>query len=115
MSCRPSFVDLLTPGPDYVGGATFFDQQPNLVRVIPANEIPTRMHPLQEVPPSLVTALRLFFLGVAAGFALGEDQQPRRNRSMLVHPSRETTGHGQFYHWITQIMQQWLEVLSSPT
>ena len=70
--------------------------------------------PPHEVPPSLVTALRLFFLGVAAGFILGEDQQPRRNRSMLVHPSRETTGHGQFYHWITQIMQQWREVLTLP-
>lgn len=110
----PQFVDLLTPGPDYVGGPTFFVEQRNLVRVIPANEIPPRTTPPQEVPPSLVTALRLFFLGVAAGFTLGEDRPPRRNRSMLVHPSRETTGHGQFYHWITQIMQQWREVLTLP-
>jgi hypothetical protein len=111
----PRFAELLTPGDDYVGGDTFFNQTPNLVRVIPAAEIPSRTNILQNVPPSLVVALRFFFLGVAAGFALGHDQQRgRRNRSMLVHPSRETTGHGQFFHWITQIRQQWLDVLALP-
>src|ERR1022692_1101460 len=111
----PRFVELLTPGDDYVGGETFFEQNPNLVRVIPANEIPGRANPLQDVPPSFIVALRLFVLGVAAGFALEDDQQrgrKRKNRSMLVHPSRETTGHSQFYHWITQIRQQWLDVLA---
>ncbi|HJX84512.1 MAG TPA: Z1 domain-containing protein, partial [Candidatus Angelobacter sp.] len=64
-------------------------------------------------PPSLVSALQLFFLGVAAGFVLGDDQHAgSRNRSMLVHPSRETPGHSQFYHWIAQIRQQWLDLLA---
>jgi len=107
----PEFVELLTPGPDYVGGQTFFDERPNLVRVIPANEIPGRNAAPQCVPPSLIEALRLFFLGVAAGFTLAEDQLPRRNRSMLVHPSRETAGHSQYFHWITQIRQQWMDIL----
>ncbi len=111
----PRFVDLLTPGADYVGGPTFFNEHPNLVRVIPANEISGRTTPLGEVPPSLILALRLFFLGVAAGFTLGEDQQTgRKNRSMLVHPSRETAGHGQFYYWVTQIRRQWIDLLSLP-
>jgi hypothetical protein len=110
----PRFVELLTPGDDYVGGETFFEQQPSLVRVIPAGEI-LGISQSSNVPPTLITALRLFFLGVAAGFALGDDQQPgrkRKNRSMLVHPSRETTGHNQFYHWIRQIRQQWLDMLA---
>jgi hypothetical protein len=110
----PRFVELLTPGDDYVGGEAFFKQRPNLVRIIPANEI-AGSNQSPNVPPSLLTALRLFFLGVAAGFASGDDQQygrKRKNRSMLVHPSRETTGHSQFHHWIRQIRQQWLEVLS---
>jgi hypothetical protein len=111
----PRFVELLTPGDDYVGGERFFEQLPNLVRIIPPAEVPTRNTPLQDVPASLLVALRLFFLGVAAGFALGEDQQRgRRNRSMLVHPSRETTGHSQFYHWIRQIRQQWVDLLQLP-
>lgn len=111
----PRFVELLTPGDDYAGGETFFEQNPNLVRIIPAAEVPTRNNPLQEVPTSLLVALRLFFLGVAAGFALGEDQgRGKRNRSMLVHPSRETMGHSQFYHWILQIKRQWLDLLQLP-
>jgi hypothetical protein len=112
----PRFVELLTPGGDYVGGERFFEQLPNLVRIIPQAEVPTRSNPLQDVPASLLTALRLFFLGVAAGFVLEEDQKRgRSNRSMLVHPSRETTGHSQFYHWIRQIRQQWVDLLQLPS
>src|SRR5580704_5960784 len=111
----PRFVELLTPGGDYVGGERFFEQLPNLVRIIPPAEVPTRNVPLQEIPASLLVALRLFFLGVAAGFLKEKDQeQGKENRSMLVHPSRETTGHSQFYHWIKQIRQQWVELLQLP-
>jgi hypothetical protein len=108
----PRFVELLTPGDGYVGGETFFEKMPRIVRVIPAAEIPSSSNALTSVPPTLLVAMRLFFLGVAAGFALQDDQQRgRRNRSMLVHPSRETTGHSQFHHWITQVRQQWLDLL----
>lgn len=109
----PRFAELLTPGDDYVGGDVFFEQNPNLVRTIPANEIPSQTNPVTEPPPSLIYALKLFLLGVAAGFIRGEDQRGK-NRSMLVHPSRETPGHGQFHHWITQIRSQWLELLRLP-
>jgi len=110
----PRFAELLTPGDDYVGGEGFFEENPNLVRVIPANEIPSQINPLTEVPQSLIEALKIFFIGVATGFIHGDDQRlgSGRNRSMLVHPSRETPGHGQFYHWITQIQKQWLELLN---
>lgn len=113
----PRFAELLTPGDDYVGGEGFFEQNPNRVRVIPANEIPTQANPITNVPPSLTEALKIFFLGVATGFIRGDDQRlgSGRNRSMLVHPSRETPGHGQFHHWITQIRQQWLDVLNRQT
>jgi hypothetical protein len=109
----PRFVELLTPGSDYVGGEVFFEEQPGLVRVIPPADI-LAINQAGNVPASLITALRLFFLGVAAGFVTGDDQQhgrKRKNRSMLVHPSRETTGHSQFFNWIRQIRQQWLDLL----
>ncbi len=109
----PRFAELLSPGDDYVGGQGFFDEHRNLVRVIPANEISTRANPLTDVPPSLIYALKLFFLGVTAGYIRGDDARPGgRNRSMLVHPSRETPGHGQFHHWISQIRQQWMDLLA---
>jgi hypothetical protein len=109
----PQFAELLTPGDDYVGGEVFFEQNPNLVRTIPLNEIPSQTNALTEPPPSLIYALKLFFLGVAVGFHRREDQG--KNRSMLVHPSRETPGHGQYHHWITQIRQQWMELLRLPS
>jgi hypothetical protein len=111
----PRFAELLTAGDDYVGGDVFFAEQGNLVRVIPIDEIPTRANALTDVPSSLIFALKLFFLGVAAGYIRGDDQQPgRRNRSMLVHPSRETPGHGQFHHWIRQIRHQWMDLFALP-
>jgi Z1 domain len=110
----PRFVELLTPGNDYIGGRVFFLERPDLVRVIPDDEIPRRDHLLHDVPPSLLAALRLFVIGVAAGFIRGHDQGTRRqNRSMLVHPSRETPGHSQYFHWIRSIIQNWLEVLGT--
>jgi hypothetical protein len=110
----PRFVELLTPGDDYTGGEVFFGQRPELVRVIPQSEIATRDSALHEVPDSLLEALRLFFLGVAAGIVTGDYERPgQRNRSMLVHPSRETTGHGQFYHWIRLIREDWLDLLQN--
>jgi Z1 domain len=109
----PRFVELLTPGDDYVGGEVFFKQRPELIRTIPSSEIPSRENVLREVPQSLLEALRLFFLGVAAGYCLGHDEGPgRKNRSMLVHPSRETPGHGQYLHWIRMVRQNWLDLLS---
>jgi hypothetical protein len=30
---------------------------------------------------------------------------------MLVHPSRETTGHSQYYEWVTQIVNSWKRLL----
>ena len=33
---------------------------------------------------------------------------------MLVHPSRETTGHSQFDRWIRNIRQQWMDLLQLP-
>jgi len=111
----PRFAELLTPGSDYVGGEGFFEENPNLVRIIPANEVPSRTNALGQVPASLIEALKTFFLGVAAGYIHGDDQRKGtgRNRSMLIHPSRETPGHGQFFHWITQIRQQWLDLMTS--
>ena len=112
----PRFAELLTPGDDYVGGEGFFEQNRGLIRLIPTSEVQSRGTRLTKVPSTLVDALKLFFLGVAAGYVRGDDEGPgRRNRSMLVHPSRETPGHSQYHHWIIQIRQQWLDLLSPST
>ncbi|MGO9085942.1 MAG: Z1 domain-containing protein [Candidatus Sulfotelmatobacter sp.] len=107
----PRFVKLITPGQDYVGGREFFFEHPNLVRTIPADEIPGRNDVLQNPPDSLLVALRIFFIGVAAGLL---QHGGTGNRSMMIHPSQERARHAQYFHSVQQIREQWEQVLGLP-
>ncbi len=80
-----------------------------LVRCIPADHVPTRNNVLAEPPDSLLEALRVFFLGVAAGIILGP---PPHNRSMMIHPSQRTTQHADYAHWVGQAMARWQGTLA---
>src|SRR6185437_9790340 len=53
---------------------------------------------------SLLEALRVFFVGVAAGILQG---YPQQNRSMIVHPSKLTTQHQDYTHWVNQAISRW--------
>lgn len=103
----PSFVEILDPGRGYHGGRAFFLDRPELVRDIPINEVPTRRRALVEPPLSLFEALRLFFLGVAAGIV----QRSPGNRSMMIHPSVGTDTHVQFEFWVRETKDAWVRVL----
>lgn len=107
----PRFTELLTPGPDYVGGRDFFIEAPGLIRTVPESEIPSPSNTLHEPPESLLQALRLFFLGVAAGLIR---DQGYGNRSMLVHPSQRTYDHGQYFNWVRAVRERWGATLGLP-
>ncbi|AHF14928.1 Z1 domain-containing protein [Niabella soli] len=104
----PNFIRLLTPGQEYIGGIEFFRNNPNLVAEIPANEISTNNNQLFEIPESLKSALRIFFLGVVAG----KINKGQRNRTMLVHPSRLQGDHSDFTNWIRNTCNSWQRLLS---
>ncbi len=105
----PKFVKVLTPGANYTGGKVFFKDDTNrLICTIPENEIPTKSQPLSAPPESLLHAMRIFFLGVAAGMILDNS---KGNRSMMVHPSHKTIGHKQYYYWVEQVKNHWQEIL----
>lgn len=107
----PNFVHVLEPGEDYTGGQAFFgDNQPN-VRVIPPQEVPTRNNPLNEPPDTVLEALRVFMVGVAAGML---ESGNVGNRSMLVHPSFQTAPHQEFYGWVRDIFEEWKRRLNLP-
>ncbi|MFT6948578.1 MAG: hypothetical protein ACJARP_003012 [Vicingaceae bacterium] len=106
----PNFIKLLTPGSDYTGGIEFFRNNPNLILEIPPSEIPGTNNPLHEMPDSLKSALSIFLLGVVSG----ERQQPPRNRTMLVHPSRLQGDHIEFVNWIRNTCNSWQRLLSGP-
>ncbi len=104
----PNFVALLTPGPAYTGGKTFFEKDFRLIRPIHESEVPSKDQELTEPSPeSLLEAMRIFFLGVAAGLKSGEDGKKGKNRSMMVHPHKETEQHANYGRWVRTIQKHW--------
>lgn len=103
----PNFIKLLTPGEGYTGGNAFFVQNPNLIKTILPNEIPTNLNILQDPPESLLYSLKVFFLGVVAG----EIKKDQRNRTMMVHPSRLTNSQNTFFNWIRSTCESWKRLL----
>lgn len=105
----PNFAEVLTPGSAYTGGRSFFDGNPALVRCIPDTDIPAAGQPVPHEPPdSLLEAMRVFFVGVAAGWREGAHD----NRSMMVHPSKRTTSHGDYYQWVRSAQNLWGTILA---
>jgi hypothetical protein len=107
------FVQVLTPGADYTGGVAFFDHQPSLIRTIPNNQIPSGNNPIHEPPESLLDAIRVFFVGVAAGSLRPAQERGPQNRSMLVHPSMLTAQHAAFFQWVQSLKASWSRLLDS--
>ena len=108
------FVHVLTTGADYTGGTQFFEHDPTLIRTIPSNQIPSKDNPLREPPESLLDAIRVFFVGVAAGIVNDPSSQGGfQNRSMLVHPSMLTAQHAAFFRWVQALKYSWSRLLDS--
>ena len=112
-SLSPDFVEVLVPGEDYVGGRAFFGETRGLVRVIPDEDVPTDDNPVVDPPASLLGALRVFLVGIAAGLIEGRSRS-NANRSMLVHPSRETAQHQEYRIWIGQVFDEWRRLMELP-
>ena len=77
------FVQVLTPGTEYTGGKEFFEHRPSLIRTIPHNQIPSKENKLDGPPESMTSALRIFFVGVAAGMILDSESQQEGSRNRL--------------------------------
>ena len=106
----PEFVELLEPGPGYVGGKDLFYAASPYFELIPPGDLPPARTPDDGPPESLSRAMTLFFLGVSAG-VVGERQG---NRSMMIHPSHLTASHDTYAAWARSIKQGWLETLREP-
>ncbi|AGA78235.1 Z1 domain-containing protein [Echinicola vietnamensis] len=107
----PNFIQLLTPGEKYTGGMAFFKEHHYIVRNIPYSEIYTEDNPITDIPDSLAEAMRIFFLGVAAGIRIGGVSGNPRNRTMMVHPSRLVDDHGTYHNWVNNAKGQWAKIL----
>jgi hypothetical protein len=108
----PQFVSVLEPGDGYVGGLEFFGGNRQYTRVIPADQVPSADSPITEPPETLLDALRVFFIGVSAGIPSWGRDNP--NRSMLVHPTRTTQEHFEYFDSIQAIRVGWVRILRLP-
>lgn len=111
-SLSPNFVHVLTPGEGYTGGREFFlENLDRYVRQIPPDEVPTRDDPLIAPPDTLMEALAIFMVGVAAHLCVHGNTG---NRSMMVHPSRTTDPHAEYANWVRATMDRWRSDLQLP-
>jgi hypothetical protein len=106
----PEFQRLLEPGAGYVGGRDLFEEGSPYVKLIPPGDLPGVHNAADGPPGSLERAMRLFFVGVAAGVIQGREG----NRTMMLHPSHLTSEHETYASWARTIKQGWEQVLREP-
>jgi len=110
----PEYVEVLEPGEGYVGGRDFFGGNRQYTRVIPPEQVPSRENPIDEPPETLLQALRVFFVGITAALIRTPWGEANQNRSMLVHPTRTTQEHFQYFQAILAVKEEWVRVLNLP-
>jgi hypothetical protein len=101
------FAELVSPGEGYTGGQEFFGTRSSHVEIIPQSEIYRDGQLPLEPPQSLLRAMMVFFIGVAAGRL----EAMQTHRSMLIHPSKATATHRQYLDWANGLMAHWHSVL----
>lgn len=110
----PNFVHVLEPGIGYVGGPELFiEHRHSHVREIPDHELAVDPEEADTPPQSLLDALRVFLVGVAASYVTSR-ANPGGHRSMLVHPSHRTARHSAYTGWVTRVKRQWEAILERP-
>ncbi len=103
----PSFAELVTPGPGYVGGKTLFSRDSKYAISIPAADLQPN---LAAAPQSLLRALRIFVLGACATAEASETGV----RSMMVHPSQQTNPHQNYFRWVEGAISEWRQLAKEP-
>lgn len=114
-SLSPNFHYLLQPGSGYIGGKFFFDElnRELFIRDIPLAQIPQSPGDQLHPPQQLVEALGIYIVGVAIElFKFYKlEKRPEGNRSMLIHPARETDMHVEYFNWVKNILDVWGDLL----
>jgi hypothetical protein len=100
---NPNFAELVTPGSSYTGGRSFFDKPQRYVVEIPEEEVPSNTNTLSTAPKSLHSAFRYFLLA-AAHHSITKVPGRDLNRSMMVHPSMQTSSHKVYKGWMDKVL-----------
>lgn len=101
----PEFCKVLTAGSTFTGPARFFDQDAKrLVREITQADISNAQS--GTAPRALQSALAFYFLGVAAHL-LNPESSGVNNRTMMVHPSQNTSPHEDYRAFVEGTIDRW--------
>lgn len=109
----PKYHTVLSPGKEYTGGKFFFKNPDyDLLSIIPDEEIyHYSRNPLTEIPTTLLEAMRQFIISVAI-VVLKQKREPFL--SMMVHIDGRRDTNATFEHWISNNLQDYLDVLRAP-
>lgn len=109
----PKYHTVLSPGKGYTGGKFFFKNPDyDLLSIIPDEEIyHYSRNPLTEIPTTLLEAMRQFIISVAI-VVLKQKREPFL--SMMVHIDGRRDTNATFEHWISNNLQDYLDVLRAP-
>jgi hypothetical protein len=107
---RPSFVEVLQPGPGYTGGREFFVEHADVVvRPIPTlDEQAPRSLPT-SLPRSLVEAFGSFVAGTAL-LLLADPASPPV--SMLVHSTQRNDVQARYHFLLQRLVKKWQTIAS---
>jgi hypothetical protein len=113
----PAFARILTPGADYVGGEVLFSEEGlvKYIRPISDAEVINPAEMPDEVPETLLLALRSFWLGCAVQL-LEEQITPPQTiapRSMMIQVSAKKLPHGTFSEWAIANQKLWRNSLKN--
>ncbi len=108
-SLSADFAELVSPGEGYIGGDLFFAENSIYVETIAQAYLFDDEHMPEEPPESLLHALQVYFIGVAAGRISHSEE----HRSMLVHASKKIAIHRHYYDWIEAIKHNWHRILQA--
>lgn len=94
----PNFLKIITPGPSYTGGKTYFlDRKKDLIKEIPPSEILSKKETKPKCPESLYEAMKHFYI-VATINEIDELNIP--NLTMMVHPAVTKQEHFIFVGYV---------------
>lgn len=108
----PKNHTVLTPGKNYTGGKTFFDDKPELIITIPEDEVfNSRRNNLSQCPKSLIDAIQLHLMGVVIVVRI---LQKEVFLSMMIHADREQDASRTFYGWAKNLIDLWTQMITLP-
>ena len=107
----PKHHTVLTPGKGYVGGKTFFKDEPGLVLTIPEDQVYNfRRNNLDKCPPSLKDALQMHVLAVVLVVNFFKKEN---FLSMMIHVDVRRGASQKFKKWVDSILEHWNSIIES--